>query len=144
MKIALIDGQQFEVCVSELVEGNDVYAMTLRKLTVDAEKWIPFNHGRYRVEGKTVMYECSAEVADKKEEDIWQAFDRVLEEHGPIEAGETPEEAAEKHCQRYKDHSIDALLYCTDANGEMLSYAIFMTALRWAKQHPEELERWKG
>lgn len=70
-------------------------------------------------------------------EDIWQAFERILKEHGPIET-ETPEEAAKK----WRQHQEDCVAPCVEC-GLTRDDDGFLAGVQWAKEHPEAMVHWK-
>lgn len=58
-------------------------------------------------------------------ENIWQAFERVLEEHGSIEPSETPEDAAERY----------AGIMSFDVRGHERG---FLEGVRWAEERSKK------
>jgi hypothetical protein len=69
-------------------------------------------------------------MSDKKEENIWQAFERVLEEHGPLPPNETPEDAAGKWVVEYWDeegNELNELMQVCGSSG-------FLAGVKWAEE----------
>jgi hypothetical protein len=68
------------------------------------------------------------ERPETPDENIWQAFERVLEEHGPIEAEETPEEAAERHANQVcPEQGPEFIVWC-------MCHQDFLAGVRWAEE----------